>query len=79
MTTAAERVKHELAALPPQDQLALAEFLWERIESVPDSQWDRAWADEAQRRWDSAERGESRYLSREESMREMDKRLERLP
>ena len=76
MTKSAEKIKQELAALSPQDQLELAEFLWGVVENP---EWDRAWAAEAQRRWDSAERGESKYLSREESMRQASQKLERLP
>lgn len=76
MTETAERIKHQLASLSPEDQLALAEFLWDVVENP---QWDRAWAVEAQRRWDSAERGESKYVSREEAMQRAKQRLERRP
>lgn len=79
MTETARKMKQQLASLPPQDQLALSEFLWDVITSMETREWDRAWAAESQRRWDSAERGETAYLSRDESMRQARERLERLP
>jgi putative addiction module component (TIGR02574 family) len=56
MTEAAAKLKDQLAALPEQDRLEIADFL---LSTVEESHWDSedAWDQELERRWQEIQSG----------------------
>ncbi len=73
MTEAAEKLKAELAALPPEDRAELAHFLMESLDEheETDPDWDAAWAIELERRWKEIESGKEKGVPAEEVFRRL--------
>jgi putative addiction module component (TIGR02574 family) len=59
MTEAAERLKTELAQLPPTDRAELAHFLLHTLDDESEGDVDAAWEAELQRRWAEVQSGQA--------------------
>ncbi|MEX2139673.1 MAG: addiction module protein [Pirellulales bacterium] len=56
MTDAAQKLKDQLAALPEQDRMEIADFLLSTVEGVGEDA-EFAWDEELERRWREIENG----------------------
>jgi putative addiction module component (TIGR02574 family) len=58
MTKAQEQIAQQALELPPEARAELAEKLWASLNSAEQSEIDKAWAEEADRRLKAIEDGE---------------------
>jgi len=70
-----KRLTEEIRTLPPEEQADLIDELIVLTYRKPDPAIDKAWAEEAERRIDALERGETQTIPYEEVMARLRKRF----
>lgn len=55
--------------LPPDERAALAYRIWASLEGFADAEIEKAWLDEADRRWEEIKNGEVSCIPAEEVMK----------
>jgi len=75
MRTLAE-VTNEALALPVEERVVLAQRVWNSVEHFASSEIEKAWMDEADRRWVEIEEGKAQCLPADEVMRRARESLE---
>jgi putative addiction module component (TIGR02574 family) len=55
--------------LPPDERAALAYRIWDSLEGFSDADIEKAWMDEADRRWQEIKDGEVSCIPAEEAMK----------
>jgi putative addiction module component (TIGR02574 family) len=68
MNERVKRLTEEIRKLPPEEQADLIDELIVLTYRKPDPEIDKAWAEEAERRIDALERGETQTIPYEEVM-----------
>ena len=61
--------------LPPDERAALAYRIWDSLEEFADADIEKAWLDEADRRWQEIEDGEVRCIPAEEVIKRARERV----
>jgi putative addiction module component (TIGR02574 family) len=74
MTESAERIKQELAHLPPQDRAELAHFLIESLDAEVDEDAEAAWEAELLRRAKAIDSGRAVGLPADQVFAELRKK-----
>ena len=69
MTALVEQLARQVLALPVEDRAALAQRVWDSIEHFADADTEKAWLDEADRRWREIEEGKVECIPAAEVMR----------
>ena len=62
-------VTREALSLPVEDRVLLAQRVWDSIEHFATADVEKAWMDEADRRWREIEEGKAQCLPADEVMR----------
>lgn len=75
MNERVKRLTEEIRKLPPEEQADLIDELIVLTYRKPDPEIDKAWAEEAERRIDALERGETQTIPYEEVMARLRKRF----
>jgi putative addiction module component (TIGR02574 family) len=70
-------VTKKAMALPVEDRVVLAQRVWESVEHFASREVEKAWLDEADRRWREIEEGKVRCPSANEVMKRARKSLSR--
>jgi len=55
-------IEKSIFNLPPDERAALAYRIWDSLEGFADAEIEKAWLDEADRRWQELENGEVRPI-----------------
>jgi putative addiction module component (TIGR02574 family) len=69
MNSAVQKLAEEIQALSLDDQVILAQSVWDRIEHFTDPEIEQAWMEESERRWQEIEQGKVQCVSAEEAMK----------
>jgi len=69
-------VTNEPLALPVAERVVLAQRVWNSVEHFASSEIEKAWMDEADRRWVEIEEGKAQCLPADEVMRRARESLE---
>jgi putative addiction module component (TIGR02574 family) len=75
MKSETEALKERILALPPDERAILAQEVWDSIEHFADPEVEKAWLDEAERRWIEIEERKVETISAEEALRRAKKRI----
>jgi len=75
MNERVKRLTEELRKLPPEEQADLIDELIVLTHRQPDPEIDKAWVEEAERRIDALDRGETRAIPHDEAMARLQKRF----
>ncbi len=70
-------VTKKAMALPVEDRVVLAQRVWESVEHFASREVEKAWLDEADRRWHEIEEGKVRCPPADEVMKRARKSLAR--
>ena len=68
MNAATKRLTEEILALPLDDQVAIAQAVWDHVEHFADSEIEQAWMEESERRWREIEEGKVECVPAAEAM-----------
>jgi len=68
MNSAVKKLTEEILSLPLDDQVIIAQTVWDRVEHFSDPEIEQAWMEESERRWKEIEQGQVQCLSAEEAM-----------
>ena len=68
-------LKQKLLALPPDDKAILAQEVWDSIEHFVDPEVEKAWLDEAEKRWREIDERKVHTVSAEEALALARKRI----
>ncbi len=77
MNSALKKLTEEIQALSLDDQVIIAQSVWDRIEHFTDPEIERAWMEESERRWQEIEQGKVQCVSAEEAMKKVRDHLKR--
>jgi len=77
MNAASKKLVDELLALPLDEQVAIAQVVWDHIEHFADAQVEQAWMEESERRWREIEKGKVECVEAEVAMRRARDSLEK--
>ncbi|MEW6096012.1 MAG: addiction module protein [bacterium] len=69
MSPATMRLMEDVLALPTDEKVVLAQRVWDSVEHFVDSEVEKAWLDEAERRWFEIEQGRVQCVPAEEVMK----------
>lgn len=69
MNAASKKLVNELLALPLDQQVAIAQVVWDHIEHFADPQVEQAWMEESERRWREIEEGKVECVDADVAMR----------
>ncbi len=75
MNERVKRLTEEIRQLPREEQAELFDELLVLTSRETDPEIDKAWADEAERRIDARDRGETKSISHDEVMARLQKRF----
>jgi len=75
MNERVKRLTEEIRKLPPEEQADLIDELIVLTHRQPDPEIDKAWVEEAERRIDALDRGETRAIPHDEAMARLQKRF----
>jgi putative addiction module component (TIGR02574 family) len=70
MSTDLKELARELESLPVASRAFLLDKLWESLDGVPDADVEKAWLEEAERRWQELESGKVKAIPEAQVMRE---------
>jgi putative addiction module component (TIGR02574 family) len=70
------KVTNEPLALPVDERVVLAQRVWDSVEHFASSEIEKAWMDEADRRWLEIEEGKAQCQPADEVMRRARESLE---
>lgn len=68
MNSAVKKLTEEILSLPLDDQVIIAQTVWDRVEHFSDPETEQAWMEASERRWKEIEQGQVQCLSAEEAM-----------
>lgn len=74
MTTLANVTKKALS-LPVEDRIILAQRVWESVEHFANPDVEKAWMDEADRRWQEIEKGKVQCQQADQVMKQAREKL----
>lgn len=69
MITSIKELTDQVLALPIDERVILAQYVWDSVEHFVDPETEKAWLDEAKRRWQEIEQGRVQCMPAEEVMR----------
>lgn len=62
-------IEKTIFSLPPDERAALAHRIWDSLEGFVDAEIEKAWMDEAERRWQEIKEGKVNCIPAEEVMK----------
>jgi len=77
MNSAVKKLAEEIQSLSLDDQVVIAQTVWDRIEHFTDPEIEKAWMEESERRWLEIEQGKVHCLSAEKAMEKARAELKR--
>ena len=77
MSTDLKELARELGALPVSSRTFLLDKLWESLDSSHDPELEKAWLEEAERRWEELESGRVKPIPEAQVMRDARKALKK--
>jgi putative addiction module component (TIGR02574 family) len=69
MRSESEALKEKILALSPDEKAIIAQEVWDSIEHFIDPEVEKAWLNEAEKRWQEIEEGKVAAISVEEAFR----------
>ena len=71
MSTATMELTEKVLALPTDERVILAQCVWDSMEHFIDTDIEKAWMDEAERRWQEIKQGRVQCVLAEEVMKKV--------
>ena len=68
MNAIAKKLAEEILALPLDDQVAIAQMVWDHVKHFADTEVEQAWMEESERRWREIEEGKVECVGAEAAM-----------
>jgi len=77
MSTDLKELARELGALPVSSRTFLLDKLWESLDASRDPEVEKAWLEEAERRWEELESGRVKPIPEAQAMQDARKALKK--